>query len=71
MSMAEQSIAEIMAALARIEANVKTIAGNGADHERRIRALEGRSGKRWDAVSLSLLTAIIVGVAGYLLGRLF
>ena len=69
--MAERTITEILEALARIETNVKTIAENGADHEERLRALESKSGKRWDALTLSLLSAVVVGIAGYVLGKLF
>ena len=69
--MAERTIAEIMEALARIEANVQTIAGNAEDHEHRLRKLEQRGSKRWDAWTLSVLTAAAVGVVGYVLGKLF
>ena len=69
--MAERTISEILEALARSEANVQTIAENGADHEQRLRSLEQRGTKRWDAVSLSVLTAAAVGVVGFLLGKLF
>ena len=69
--MAERTITEILESLARIETNVKTIAQNGADHEERLRALEQRSGKRYEALTLSLLSAALVGVAGYILGKLF
>ena len=69
--MAERTITEILEALARIETDVKTIARNGADHETRLRTLEQRNGKRWDAVSLSVLTAAAVGIVGYVLGKWF
>ena len=69
--MAERTIAEIMEALARIEANVEMIAKNGADHEKRLRTLEQRGAKRWDALSLSILSAAAVGVVGFILGKLF
>lgn len=69
--MAERTVAEILEALARIEANVQTIAENGADHEKRLRSLEQRGTKRWDALSLSILTAAAVGVIGYILGKIF
>lgn len=69
--MAERTIAEIMETLARIETNVKTIAENGADHEERLRVLEQKSGKRWDSLTLSLLSAVLVGIAGFVFGKLF
>lgn len=69
--MAERTITEILEALARIETNVKTIAKNGADHEARIRELEQRNGKRFDALVFAAVSAAIVGVIGYAVGKLF
>lgn len=69
--MAERTITEILEALARIETDVKTIAQNAADHEERLRTLEQKSGRRWDALTLSVLTAAAVGIVGYVLGKLF
>ncbi|MBR4905459.1 MAG: hypothetical protein IKZ44_01245 [Clostridia bacterium] len=69
--MAERTITEILEALARIETNVKTIAKNGADHEARIRELEQKNGKRFDALVLAAISAAVVGVIGYAIGKLF
>ena len=69
--MAERTISEIMEALARIETNVETIAQHSEDHEQRLRMIEQRGTKRWDALSLSILSALAVGIAGYILGKLF
>ena len=69
--MAERTITEILEALARIETNVKTIAKNSADHEARIRELEQKSGKRFDALVLAAISAAVVGVIGYAFGKLF
>lgn len=41
------------------------------DHEARIRELEGKSGKRWDSVSLAVITAILAGTVGIAIGKLF
>ena len=69
--MAERTISEILEALARIETNVKTIAKNGADHEARLRELEQKNGKRFDALMLAAISAVIVGMIGYASGTLF
>ena len=69
--MAEQTITEILQALARIETDVKTIAKNSADHEARLRELESKNGKRMESLSLAVITAVVVGVVGYVLGKLF
>ncbi len=69
--MAEKTVTEILEALARIETDVKTIAKNGADHETRLRALEQKSGKRMESLTLAAVSAMIVGIVGYLMGKLF
>ena len=69
--MAEETVTEILEALARIETDVKTIAKNGADHETRLRALEQKSGKRMESLTLAAVSAMIVGIVGYLMGKLF
>lgn len=69
--MAERTISEILEALARIETNVEAIAQNSVDHEQRLRTLEQRGAKRWDAISLAILSAVAVGITGFVLGKLF
>ena len=69
--MAEKTISDILEALARIETNVKSIAKNSADHETRLRALEQKSGKRMEKLTLAVITAALVGVVGYALGKIF
>ncbi len=69
--MAERTVSEILEALARIETNVKTIAKNSADHEARLRELESKSGKRFDALVLAAISAAVVGLIGYAIGKLF
>ena len=67
--MPDRNVSRIMQTLARMEITLNTIAQNSADHEQRLRVLEGRAGKRWDALTLSLLTSIALGVIGYFLGK--
>ncbi len=69
--MAEKTISDILEALARIEANVDTIVRNSADHETRLRTLEQKSGKRMEQITLAVITAALVGVVGYVMGKLF
>ena len=64
-------IQEILTKLTRIETKLDSMNPRLEDHEARIRELEGKSGKKWDAVSLSILTAILVGIVGFALGKLF
>ena len=66
--MAERTVSEILESLARIETDVKTIAKNSADHEARLRELEHKSGKRMEALTTAVISAIAVGVIGYAIG---
>ena len=68
--MAERTVTDILESLARIEANLKTIAANSADHETRLRELESKSGKRFEAILSAAVGAVIVGVIGYVIGKL-
>ena len=67
----ERLMNEVLSRLTRIETKVDNWKPQLDDHEMRIRELEGKSGKKWDAVSLSILTAILVGIVGFAIGKLF
>lgn len=69
--MAERTVSEILESLARIETNVKTIAKNSADHEARLRELEQKNGKRFEALLITAISSILVGFIGYAMGKLF
>ena len=58
---------EVLERLARIETKLDAL----DDHEKRLRELEGKSGKKWDSVTISVITAIVVGVVGFIIGKLF
>jgi hypothetical protein len=55
--------------LTEIKTMLKTIMEQGKDHETRLRALEGEKGKKWDSVATAILSAIVVGVVGFFLGK--
>lgn len=57
---------EILERLTRIETKLDAL----DDHENRIRELEGKSGKKWDSVSLAIITAALVGIVGFAIGKL-
>lgn len=67
--MAERTIGEVMEALARIETSVDSIVMNTADHEARIRVLEGKSGKRWDMAITTTIASLITLIVGVVLGK--
>ena len=69
--MAERTVSDILESLARIEADLRTIAKNSADHEARLRELEQKSGKRLEAIVSAAIGAVIVGLVGYVIGKLF
>lgn len=57
---------EILERLTRIETKLDAL----DDHEQRLRELEGKSGKRWDSLALAAITAVVVGVIGFAIGKL-
>jgi chaperonin cofactor prefoldin len=61
----------VLEKLTRIETKIDVYKSQLDDHEARIRELEGKSGKKYDAVSLAIVTAVFVGIVGYVIGKLF
>ena len=62
---------EILTKLTRIETMLGSMNPRLEDHEARIGELEGKSGKRWDSISLAIITAILAGIVGIAIGKLF
>ena len=56
--------------LERIETKLDTALGDIADHETRLRMLEGKGGKRWDALVGQIIGLAAAGVVGWLLGQI-
>ena len=65
--MPENDMHEVLERLARIETKLDAL----DDHEKRLRELEGKNGKKWDSVTISVITSIIVGIVGFCIGKLF
>lgn len=61
----------VLEKLTRIETKIDVYKSQLDDHEARIRELEGKSGKKYDAVSLAIITAVFVGIVGFVIGKLF
>ena len=61
---------EVLEKLIRIEAKIDVYKSQLDDHEARIRELEGKSGKKYDAISLAVVTAVFVGIVGFVLGQI-
>ncbi len=61
---------EVLEKLIRIEAKIDVYKSQLDDHEARIRELEGKSGKKYDAISLAVVTAVFVGIVGFVLGKI-
>lgn len=68
--MIKETLTDIQTGVARIETMLEAQAGTVKDHESRIRELEGKSGKKWDSVSLAIITAALVGIVGFAIGKL-
>lgn len=67
----EDIMNEILTRLARIETKIDGYKPQLDDHENRLRELEGKSGKKYEAAVGSAIAAIIVGVIGFVIGKLF
>lgn len=61
---------EMLTRLTRIETKIDGYRSTLNDHEKRLRELEGKSGKRWDAVVAAVISAVIVGIVGFAIGKL-
>ena len=66
--MNETELTAIMQMLGRIEQKVDNALCVQRDHEKRLRLLEGRGAKRWDAIALTCISAAISALCGYVLG---
>lgn len=61
----------ILQSLGRIEQKVDSCLHSIKDHEARLRTLENRSGKRWDAGVIACIGAVCSVLMGYLFGQIF
>ncbi len=68
--MAESQVQEILLKLERIEQKLTTALADIDDHESRIRFLEAKGGKRWEALVGQLITLVVAAAAGWLLGQI-
>lgn len=66
----QKQLSEVVRGNTRIEAKLDTHHQQLNDHELRLRELERKPGKRWDSLAMSVVTALVVGVIGYMLGKL-
>jgi len=69
--MAESDVQAILRAVAVIDSKLDHVIDQGEDHEERIRCLEQKGGKRWEAVTTAIFSAIIgalvTGIAALLI----
>ena len=69
--MAEQAVQAIMQELARINTKLDIALERIEDHETRLRCVEGKGGKRWDAVVVQIINVAVAAGLGLMLGKLF
>ncbi|HOG02185.1 MAG TPA: hypothetical protein PKW29_13910 [Clostridia bacterium] len=69
--MAESDVQAILRAVAVIDSKLDHVIDQGEDHEERLRCLEQKGGKRWEAVTTAIFSAIIgalvTGIAALLI----
>ena len=68
--MAENQVQEILLKLERIEQKLTTALADIDDHEDRIRSLESKGGKRWEALVGQLIALVVAAASGWLLGQI-
>ena len=68
--MAENQVQEILLKLERIEQKLNTALVDIDDHEERLRTLEGKGGKRWEALVEQVIMLIVAAAVGWLLGQI-
>ena len=68
--MAENQVQEILLKLERIEQKLNTALVDIDDHEERLRSLEGKGGKRWEALVAQILSLLVAAGVGLLIGSL-
>lgn len=56
-------------AIARMETKLDSILENQQDHEERLRLLEGKSGRRWEAMVGQAISVAAAAACGMLLGK--
>ena len=66
----DNNMQEVLQTLARIDTKLDTALAQISDHEERLRALEGRSGKRWEALVAQVLSLLVAAGVGLLIGSL-
>lgn len=69
--MAEQAVQAIMQELARINTKLDIALERIEDHETRLRCVEEKGGKRWDAVVGQIINVAVAAGLGLMLGKLF
>ncbi len=68
--MAENQVQEILLKLERIEQKLNTALVDIDDHEERLRSLEGKGGKRWEALVGQVIMLVAAAAVGWLLGQI-
>ena len=68
--MAENDVQAILTELAGIRAKLDNALKQQDDHEVRLRCLEHKSGKRWEALVGQIIGLVAAGAVGWFLGQI-
>lgn len=61
---------EILIMVTEINTKLNHIVEQQEDHEKRLRSLEGKPGKRWESVTLEVIIALLVGAVSFAFGKM-
>ena len=63
--MAEENVTQILVAIGQVSKQIEGIEKSIADHEGRLRVIEGQGGKKWDAIVSQFITLCVGGFVGW------
>lgn len=66
----EKEIGKVLQKLSSIETKLDTALSDLADHETRLRALENKSGLRWDSLVGDLIKLLVAAFVGYYIAQI-
>lgn len=67
--MAQDDVQRILVELSEIKTIVQRTGTDIQDHEKRIRFLENKSGKKWDSLTAQIVALIVAAIFGLIAGK--
>lgn len=65
----EREITKVLQKLSEIDAKLDNALSQLGDHEKRLRAIEGKSGKQWEAVVSQVISIAVAAAIAYFVSK--